>query len=649
MLLILLFLETFVSTSNFSEEKKNSFVSEYFAHRAPSSVIGITCSQYQSDIELIRGLSDLNVQTILWNGENGIDMFSLARTDYYKLGIFVDLRCHFPANPRSVLTEATNYNMFGELHYWLLLGSNLSESVSVVDDTSFGLSTDLVIAIHEDDDFVLYDVYNPCKIRGGKLKINRLGTWDECKNTNVSFRIDKKPRWNLQGMQLKMAVNIYGKPSKRSVYEYLEDYNFKQFDRSTRIAYSMWLQLTTMFNFTLDFQEITVPNDDDDASPAMSALERGNIDLSGTAHKMTVERVDQVKAVYPTIPFRTSFIFRSTSSDQLSVRDIFLPLSSTVWYLTVAISILSINALAFLFIISNSNVYENYLHSIIIHVGAFCQQGTEFSSSSLSGRIAILHILLFNLLLYNYYLASAVSNRLSEPVISVNDSLHELALKNFQCASESIPEFNNQIKIDDWETKSFYDHKWLKIPDQQKYMSCEEGMALVMRGGFAYHTYPEMSYPYVERYFDHRKICELQEVHVVRPTHLSIFVHINSSFTEMFRFGFLKLSEFGVKYRIVKFWTARKPACRSDILTADSITLNEVAPAIIFLLFGVLMASSILALEFLVLSYYKGALSSMTKKTDFEQLNVLTKNIFRQVYKEIMTIYKRKYNRTEAN
>lgn len=72
---------------------------------------------------------------------------------------------------------------------------------------------------------------------------------------------------------------------------------------------------------------------------------------------------------------RTCFIFRSTSSDQLSVRDIFLPLSTTVWYLTIAISILSINALAFLLLFTRQDFYENYLHSIIIHVGAFCQQG----------------------------------------------------------------------------------------------------------------------------------------------------------------------------------------------------------------------------------------------------------------------------------
>lgn len=68
-------------------------------------------------------------------------------------------------------------------------------------------------------------------------------------------------------------------------------------------------------------------------------------------------------------------------------------------------------------------------------------------------------------------------------------------------------------------------------------MTPEEGMASVLKGGFAYHTHPEMSYPYVERHFDDRKICELQEVHLIGPLQLSIFVHINSSFTEMLKSG----------------------------------------------------------------------------------------------------------------
>lgn len=69
----------------------------------------------------------------------------------------------------------------------------------------FGLSTDFVIAIYEDDQYILYDIYNPCKMRGGTLKTRRMGYWNESNGLNIILEIDKMSRWNLEGMTLKMS------------------------------------------------------------------------------------------------------------------------------------------------------------------------------------------------------------------------------------------------------------------------------------------------------------------------------------------------------------------------------------------------------------------------------------------------------------
>lgn len=68
-------------------------------------------------------------------------------------------------------------------------------------------------------------------------------------------------------------------------------------------------------------------------------------------------------------------------------------------------------------------------------------------------------------------------------------------------------------------------------------MPTDEGLKLVSHGSFAYHTVPEVAYPFVERYFNERKICELTEVHLARPIKLYFLAHKNSSFTEMLKFG----------------------------------------------------------------------------------------------------------------
>lgn len=95
--------------------------------------------------------------------------------------------------------------MFDELHCWLILGLNLNDSLSLINDDSFGLSTDFVLAILEENQCTLYDVYNPCKLRGGNLKTIKLGMWNESTGLDILLKLNKIRRWNLEGMALKMA------------------------------------------------------------------------------------------------------------------------------------------------------------------------------------------------------------------------------------------------------------------------------------------------------------------------------------------------------------------------------------------------------------------------------------------------------------
>lgn len=65
----------------------------------------------------------------------------------------------------------------------------------------------------------------------------------------------------------------------------------------------------------------------------------------------------------------------------------------------------------------------------------------------------------------------------------------------------------------------------------------EKAMQLVQTGQYAYHAHPEIAYPYVDRYYDHREICELTEVHLVRPTRSTFALTFNSTIVEVVRIG----------------------------------------------------------------------------------------------------------------
>lgn len=66
-------------------------------------------------------------------------------------------------------------------------------------------------------------------------------------------------------------------------------------------------------------------------------------------------------------------------------------------------------------------------------------------------------------------------------------------------------------------------------------MEPTEAMSMVKKGDFAYHTHPEVGYFLVSRYYNNREICELTEVHLLRPTFVGFAVDINCTFTELFR------------------------------------------------------------------------------------------------------------------
>lgn len=78
-----------------------------------------------------------------------------------------------------------------------------------LNDDSFGVVTDITIAIETEHGFDLYDVYNPCKARGGSLNVTALGYWTE--KSGVAIRLTQpkyERRFNLHGMKVRVGVLV---------------------------------------------------------------------------------------------------------------------------------------------------------------------------------------------------------------------------------------------------------------------------------------------------------------------------------------------------------------------------------------------------------------------------------------------------------
>lgn len=68
--------------------------------------------------------------------------------------------------------------------------------------------------------------------------------------------------------------------------------------------------------------------------------------------------------------------------------------------------------------------------------------GANFFPKHIPGRIALLQIVVFNWIMYNYYSASIVSARLSEPLDMMEDSVTVLADSDLKIAAEAVPYLN---------------------------------------------------------------------------------------------------------------------------------------------------------------------------------------------------------------
>ncbi|XP_053995387.1 uncharacterized protein LOC128885391 [Hylaeus anthracinus] len=138
--------------------------------------------------------------------ESTVDLKNFLGAEYHQLGIFVDCRCDSERYAK-IFTDATRHSMYDEMHKWLILGSNLTHSLEILNDEAFSVSTDVVIAVPSRNDYVLYDVYNPCKDRGGATNVTVFGTWNGENGLNVTLNQPKfQRRSNLHGMRLKVGI-----------------------------------------------------------------------------------------------------------------------------------------------------------------------------------------------------------------------------------------------------------------------------------------------------------------------------------------------------------------------------------------------------------------------------------------------------------
>jgi len=177
-----------------------------------------------------------------------------------------------------------------------------------------------------------------------------------------------------------------------------------------------------------------------------------------------------------------------------------------------------------------------------------------------ASRIAFVQVTVFGLLVYNYYSAAIVSARLNEPLDKMNDSLYSLAHSKMILAAERNVFFNFLLRVRDYQyldiirrlglvssklqfrqnqrsEVQFFKGYWNRIPESKRFLSIEDGVERIKKGGFAYHADPDDIYPTLGFALDEQMICQLTEVHLLQPSELGLWCNLDSHFHEIAKIG----------------------------------------------------------------------------------------------------------------
>lgn len=147
---------------------------------------------------------------------------------------------------------------------------------------------------------------------------------------------------------------------------------------------------------------------------------------------------------------------------------------------------------------SGQNIEYSWTQSILMVYGILFQQGFAINPKLASSRIALLAMLIFSSLLYQFYSSIIVGTLLKRPVKSLR-TIRQLLNSDIECGLDEIV-YNRDIYenvVGNVIAKKLY---YKKIASKNNYLNLWDGVMRVKKGGFAFNTDYSSGYMIVKGY-----------------------------------------------------------------------------------------------------------------------------------------------------
>ncbi|PZC86162.1 hypothetical protein B5X24_HaOG200895 [Helicoverpa armigera] len=495
-----------------------------------------------------------------------------------------------------------------------------STLIDILSNLNISVDADIVVAEKGNSSYNLYEVYNYGKIQGGNLIVNEIGFWSHENGFNLNINLNGYKyyrRWDFQNISMRMilVVSIAQRASKNFDLESLTGpepvpgvaiitqtptdilyivakiHNIRYVSTITdRWIGSYEKNSSKVVSTSLYFRE-------QDVSPVIRGL------------STVYERIDVINP--PLTSIETRYYYRIPTMGPGKFENQFLrPLSTTAWWSVIGVSTLCAGLLLLSALLEQRPSSVQY--AVFSVVASLCQQffqdiddsGTKRISTA--RKVTILVTGLSCVLLYNYYTSSVVSWLLNGPPPSIN-SLKELLESPLELIYEDIGYTRSWLQ-----SPSYYFNKrnapiedelrQKKVFNKKKNAPLLEplvqGIKMVQKGGYAYHTEVNSANALISRTFSQSELCELGSLQSMEKTLLHPCLQKHSPYKEFMTWSLMRLSEQGIVSCIQIRRSSFEVKCEGS--SPRALALGGAAPAFILLLGGYMLATVIMLVERLV-------------------------------------------------
>lgn len=315
---------------------------------------------------------------------------------------------------------------------------------------------------------------------------------------------------------------------------------------------------------------------------------------------MTLDRIDLLEFTVVTWVTTPTIVFRHPQS---SLKNIFLqPFAANVWQLILLMTLI----VSALITVSmkyqpNPTINMTIIRALVMLLGILCQQGIIENLKKISVRVFLYVLVLFSLIIYQFYSSFIVSSLLTESPKTLS-TLRELINSHLEVGIEDIT-----YNLDFFQTTKDQLAQELfkkKIEKGHNFFNVDQGLKLMKKGGFAFHVDTSYAYKMIQEMFNEEEICELHEMLLFPIRPLLITVAKDSPLREFVTIGLQRLIEQGLVDHQTKKRSALKPKCVKSLTKIKAVDVTQASPILILLAVSIILSFLVLTCEIFHFKFY---------------------------------------------